>query len=61
MTADIIPISVEPRPVEIRPGDRVQHRTTLEEGIVFTMTATHARVAICGRLVTCELAEWRPV
>lgn len=61
MTADIIPIPVEPRPVEIRPGDRVQHCTTLEEGIVFTMSDTVARVAICGRMVTCDLAQWRPV
>lgn len=59
MTADIIPLRTT-TPAVIRPGDRVCHRRTGEEGVVFIMTSEVARVAICGKLVTCNLAEWRP-
>lgn len=56
--SNVTPIGPTP-PVEIRPGDKVEHRATGRQGTVFTMTDEVVRVSVNGVLVTGKLNEWR--
>ena len=61
MTADVIPLNTRPRPVEIRKGDRVEHRESGQRGFVFAIDGRRITVSICGTRETGDIGEWRLV
>ena len=60
MTADIINLPTEPRPVTIERGMRVMHRDTGEQGFAFKVEGDQITVARLGTHYRDDIRNWRP-
>ena len=61
MSDNVVPLPTTPRAVEIRVGDKVEHKKSGIQGFAFKVEDNTLTVLRLGETYDCDISEWRPV